>query len=619
MKLVGFSTKSKLPKSAVFENLITIYERNDFQLLCDKRPLKANASNSFSVTFGEEYQYDSSEQNQDFLPDGNYVTVKIDNDGKVIVSTDPNCRIDIYYANSESVNIFSTDFSIVEEVLSEPLHLDQIAIAHSLSIYGNRAPKKRTRYSEVKRIGYKQDLILEEKQLKVRSGLLRIPQTRKIKNENEFLAEYSKAFLESLDRRASDSENLIFFSSGWDSTAIAAALVKLKGPGKVKCLIGDMKYEEQFSSANTFELERAQIICDHLKVELEVMSLDYAKDVPHNFSEIVDFLKVNQLGTFTSINHFRLAEAASKIAGDGARIFAGEMSDGAHNLGFSQFMSVFHPNSIDFREYSDKMRSYLFGPSFVKYSSPDNLSKDPVWNFITQNSLMESDTPKPDINSRILQFLESFFLRNDRIPFSPQSGLRFLTQIGARKYNEELSLEYFNELRSQFSVDKLYGLYIHLYNSFHWQGSTVNSLEISGNHFDLKVTNPFHDSNLVNLLQEMPEEMGRGLELKPTKYPLKWTLENELNYDVKINGGFHSYEYDVDPTFNHNEKLLYHSAMSEIFKNVLQNSNLTSMLDPEIFRLDYINNLKYLYLEGKKVHSDQITDLMSLCMHTLTL
>jgi hypothetical protein len=223
------------------------------------------------------------------------------------------------------------------------------------------------------------------------------------------------------------------------------------------------------------------------------------------------------------------------------------------------------------------------------------------------------------MQSRFLQFLESFFLRDARIPFSPQSGLHFLTPIGARKYNEELSLEYFDEMRSQFSVDKLYGVYLHLYNSFHWQGSTVNSLDIAGNYFNLKVTNPFHDSDLLNLLQEMPEEMGRGLELKPTKYPLKWTLENELNYDVEINGGFHSYEYDVDPTFNHNEKLLYHSAMSQIFRNALKNSTLPSLLDPEIFRLDYINDLKSLYLDGKKVDSDRIADLMSLCMHSLTL
>ena len=35
---------------------------------------------------------------------------------------------------------------------------------------------------------------------------------------------------------------------------------------------------------------------------------------------------------------------------------AGEISDGVHNFGFSQFLTIFHP-SLEFREYADKMAS----------------------------------------------------------------------------------------------------------------------------------------------------------------------------------------------------------------------------------------------------------------------
>ena len=37
---------------------------------------------------------------------------------------------------------------------------------------------------------------------------------------------------------------------------------------------------------------------------------------------------------------------------------------------------------------------------------------------------------------------------------------------------------------------------------------------------------PFWDNRIQSFLSAMPESWGRGLELKPTKYPLKWTLQN---------------------------------------------------------------------------------------------
>ena len=49
----------------------------------------------------------------------------------------------------------------------------------------------------------------------------------------------------------------------------------------------------------------------------------------------------------------------------GKSVFCGEISDGAHNLGFSQFTTIFH-TSKHFREYSDKMASYLYGPTFMQ-------------------------------------------------------------------------------------------------------------------------------------------------------------------------------------------------------------------------------------------------------------
>ena len=72
-------------------------------------------------------------------------------------------------------------------------------------------------------------------------------------------------------------------------------------------------------------------------------------------------------------------KAAKKIANGEEVAFAGEMSDGAHNLGFSQYVSIFHSASQDFREYSDKMASYLFGPTFLNQLIDGKHEQDPVW------------------------------------------------------------------------------------------------------------------------------------------------------------------------------------------------------------------------------------------------
>ncbi len=64
----------------------------------------------------------------------------------------------------------------------------------------------------------------------------------------------------------------------------------------------------------------------------------------------------------------------------------------------------------------------------------------------------------------------------------------------------------------------------------------------------------------------MPESWGRGLDLKPTKYPLKWMLEHCIDYPLHLQVGPHLYLYDVDPTFSHSAKFMYGSAFTPYIK-----------------------------------------------------
>ncbi len=603
--------------------LKSITSDSDVLILADRDPIMTNKSeNTFQGFFGyffENKHLDQSEINLDTL-EGDFIKVSIDKDGGLNVTTDEGCRADLYYVNNEKLMAFSTRLELLLELFEffeVDVEIDQLSLAHSLSIYGNRSPKKSTPYLQIKRLGYRECLNFKKSILSVSTMAPDLPRTDNSIQKNVFLENYSETFLSALDKRTSLGQNIVFFSSGWDSSAIVAGLNKLVGKDKITCIIGEMKYSERAGVINNFEIDRAKRICDFYGIELKVIPLNYANSLPTNFEDITEFLKFNHLASLTSVNHFLLTEAVRNFSDDDCRIFAGEISDGAHNLGFSQFVSIFHPNSLEFREYGDKMMSYLFGPSFLEAANEENLELDPVWTYFRNRSEIFYEKPCDQIEDRINQFLKSFFLRNNRLPFSAGKNLKLLTPLGINNYENKFIDEYFTPLSSYFSIPYLYSLYIHLYNSFHWQGSTVNSIEIAGDLFNLKSTNPFHDHKLLRLLQSMPENFGRGLDLNPTKYPLKWTLENRLNYPMELNSGYHSYTYDINPQFNHAEEILFHSSFQTLFSRILKQGHLLERLDANIFETKYIDDLSSRYVNSRQVYRNEFSDLLSICTHSL--
>lgn len=620
MDILGIFFKSGSTKVESFGALKKIYQDESVVLLSSEPPVEIKGShNTFNVFFGYFFDHKNSMQLSDNLDEveGNFVNIKINKFEGFTLKTDKYCRTDLYYVSTEKVQAFSNRLNILLEILDFTVDIDQIALAHSLSVYGNRSPKKSTPYLQIKRLGYREVLTYKQNVLSVSPTMLDLPRTNQSVEKGIFLQDYSDAFLAALERRATLGQNIIFLSSGWDSSSIVAGLNHLVGKDRITCVIGEMRYSQRAGIINSFEIDRARKICAHYDIDLKVVPLDYSSSLPTNFGEIREFLKNNHLASVTAINLFLLNEAVRKFSDDDCRIFAGEMSDGAHNLGFSQFVSIFHPNSLDFREYSDKMMSYLFGPSFLEFANKDTLSQDPVWAYFKNRTKDVFDKPSIQIEDRVIQLLKSFFLRNNRMPFSSRVNLNLLTPQGAQNYEERFVTEYFEPLKAFFSSSYLYSLYLHLYNSFHWQGSTVSSIEITGDYFDLKSTNPFHDEKLIKLLQSMPESYGRGLDFNPTKYPLKWTLENKLNYPMKMNSGYHSYTYDTNPQFSHSEELLFHSSLRDFFRQILREELLIKQLDGEVFNVDYIEDLSTRFIKSGTIDRSEYSDLLSICTNSL--
>ena len=137
-----------------------------------------------------------------------------------------------------------------------------------------------------------------------------------------------------------------------------------------------MKYSKRSEIINQFEIDRAQKMADYYNVKLHIVELDYTESIKQYIKETRSIFQSQQFATITGINHWLLAKGAKKIALPDAVVFAGEISDGAHNFGFSQYFSIYHPASHSFREYSDKMASLFISIKFHLDMSVKALKSD---------------------------------------------------------------------------------------------------------------------------------------------------------------------------------------------------------------------------------------------------
>jgi len=548
--------------------------------------------------------------------EGRFIVVKIDKKGELNIWTDFFGRVDVYWIKEDDFFCISSSIDLIPDKFHKG-EIDNIGLAQCLTIYGSRPTKKHTLYKNILRLGVQEKLIFSNLNFKINKLKFK-PKITFRKDEKSKLDQYSENFIEAVKSRASEKGNIIFLSSGWDSTSILAVLVHLFGPSKVKCVIGRMNYSKRSGIINQFELDRAKKITDYYGVDLHIVELDYIKNIDKLIEEIKPVLKSQMFSNITGFNHWLLAKGAKNIAKEEEVIFAGEISDGAHNLGFSQFFSIYHPASHSFREYSDKMASYLFGPTFLDQLINKVYKEDPVWKiFKSYNKNTIFDKLKSNKNDITYQLLSSFFLSGGRIPLYSKLNSKFLTKEGASKFINENENIYLKEFYGKVNRNNLYSHYLHLYHSFHWQGGTVATLEYLCEKNGFKCRMPFLDKNIIDLLSEMPESWGRGLDLNNTKFPLKWMLKNKIDYPFSMQEGPHSYLYDIEPSFSHSREIVEASSFTPIFIEILKRKNFYKRFDPKIFNINYIEQLTKKYISGDKLKISEITDILNLSMYAL--
>ena len=475
------------------------------------------------------------------LFEGRFILVKVCNKQKIHISTDNYGTVDIYFQNNPNQLILSTHL----DSFVKSNDFNQIAHIHALTVYGARPSKKMTLYNDIHRLGVYEQITINANEYEIKKRLFE-PISIKPEYKTEKLDDYTDRFLDAVKVRSSDEGNIVFLSSGWDSTSILASLVHLHGKSKVKCIIGKMRYSERSEVINQIEVDKAVKIAEYFGVKLHIIDFDYRKGAQEIVDESSYFFKNQHFSNMTGISHWRLSQEAVKVLEGNETIFAGEISDGAHNFGFSQYVTMFHPSSQDFREYSDKMASYLFGPTFYSVLKSKEHKNDPIWNlFYDRKKDLIFDDIKENNQEFNTQFLNSFFISPARMPLASLDNNKLITKFGASEFNLKTNKLYFEDVSKNLNSENLYSYYLHLYNSFHWQGSTVAPLEYCGDYFGFNVCLPFRDKSVIDFLSGMPEKWGRGLDFNNTKYPLKWMLKNRIDYPYKYQEGPHSYIYMI--------------------------------------------------------------------------
>ena len=551
------------------------------------------------------------------MVEGRFIVFRLSKDGSGQVWSDQFGRADIYFQKQGKDFYISSGLDLLPVSTRNDCDIDHVGMMQAMYIYGGRPAKKHTWYKNVKRVGVSE--ILNWNSNHDFNLVKNLNQNTKVQEyvEPHSLNKYSDIFIEAIRARASEQGNVVFLSSGWDSTAILATLVHLFGKSKTRAVIGRMKYSERSGVCNKFEMERATAISDYFGIRLDIVDLDYRSGVTKLKEKLDNTYRPQQFTSLTGFNHWMLAECTSSTSNGGEVVFAGEMSDGAHNFGFSQYASVFHPNSYDFREYSDKMATYLFGPTFLEVLIKNGQDDDPVWKFF--KSTKSNDFFEPLAESEVLikkQFLTSFFLRVGRMPLA-KNNTKLLTEFGKQELDDISFSTYLKEPAENLTGENLYATYLDLYNSFHWQGSTVSTLDHALDAHNMRCALPFHDSKLQEFLSNMPENWGRGLELKPTKYPLKWMLANKIDYPMKMQSGAHSYTYDVDPNFTHIGELINHSSLNGIFKDLLLSGSYRDIFSSEHFNYEYLDGLVSKYCSGKEILGSEQSDLLNIAMQSM--
>ena len=512
--------------------------------------------------------------------EGEYWGVKIDYKNKTLkIFSDKLKQLELYYFWNKDVFLASEDpKKIIDEV--GILGYEKNSLISSILLY---VPKGHTIFKGIYRLKYNEMVAMTQDKILIDNLIDKNTEISNYSEDN--LVQYNKNFKDAVLSRASKNFNLVLISGGWDSTLILSILRKYLGKNKVKGIIMRIILSDG-RCFNTFEVEKAKKIGKSLGVKTDVIEVDYRKkDVSEKFKEAKEelFLK-NLFPLVTLANWSAVIGYIIQKYGKEVVVFDGEGADSLQNYGFSQYISLLHDDD-NFREYADKMKNYLFGPTFFKKIKNNNFLGDTVYRIFLNFNKDKKFVNVENLNNgkKLYYYLMSFIFSDIRIPFRKVDCQRYVKNTAFKNFEGWLKREYFQKVIDNIQEKDLYYSFSCLYTLFHLQSPQIRVFQSGLENMRF----PFIDSSLFRFLYKMPESFGRGLNFNSVKFPEKKLARNVFSNDLLkiVESGPHSYLSEIEDINFYDECLLKGSVYKymrdkidyEKVKNIFDNKSFNGI------------------------------------------
>jgi asparagine synthetase B (glutamine-hydrolysing) len=511
-------------------------------------------------------------------------------------------RVPVFYSHQNEEILISTD---LKELVSKSSGLDQHSL-YSYLLLGYSAERD-TFYKGINKLASDESFVFTTK------GIERHVERSAVKIEKYSqtdLYRYDDIFSNAVESRAS-ANNVVMNSGGWDSTSILYKLTESQPKGAVSAAVFDVVLPDG-QSFNSYEVDKATRIGKYYGIRTERAEINYSdKSLIDYWISHQELLRNSH--TYFWLHHLKIADMIGASAKKETRVFNGEASDSIHNFGFSQFVSVNYDN-MQLREMADKGKSYLYGPSFFEALDKNQNIDDKVYSFFKnyygKDNFLNVDCL--DSQERRKSYFEAFMLSYPRVPFAKwQSGIA--TSSLQNSFANLMYTQYFSDMVQQCQPETLYYWLLQLYRRFHFNSYQIGVTQTALQPHQLHCAMPFLDSQLLQYMYRMPEDWGRGLELRTTKYPLRFLAEHKWNIplDILMEKGPHSYIAEGDRRWSYSGgswniycEIMYKSVLSDYFKSIFQAIKLEEIFDATLFDVEKIGSIIDAYLAGLERPSD---------------
>ena len=601
-KILSIFSAEKLIEINV--NTIKLFLEGEFYYSVNKKnPQKITHSNLKNTII--ELVHNFGIENLTKYLEGSYLCCWLDQSNlKAGFFGDASNQIKAYYIQKNGDIEISSDLN---DLVSSSRGYDQLSL-YSFLLLGYPADND-TFYSGVKKLGCDEYFLFADEEAKKSKKKLSPKKIEKFKKND--LNHYDDLFTNAVSSRAGEN-NYVMNSGGWDSTSILYKLTELKPKKTVTAAVFDVVLSDG-QSFNSYEVDRVNRIGSFFNVKTEKVTINYSdKSLIDYWESQATNMRNNH--TYFWLHHLKISDMISSNAKDGTRVFNGECSDSIHNFGFSQFVSVNYDN-MQLREIADKAKSYLYSPSFFKSISSNIFSEDKILNFFHNYYGKEKfvDATALDTAARSLSYFESFMLSYQRVPFARWQ----MKEVAELKLQEDfaqyMKTEYFSDIVEQSQPDTLYFWLLQLYRRFHFNSYQIGVSQVAMKSHNTHCVMPFLDSQLLDYMYRMPENWGRGLELRTTKYPLRFLAEHKWNMplDILMEEGPHSYIAEADNRWSYAGgswniycEIMYKSVFTNYFKSLFSRVKLEDVFDPAFFNVEYLRSIVKNYCNGKENLND---------------